>query len=168
MSRFRPKQNGQFSSGYATYPDFCKSFVDDLQLLYLLAFLLTGSQTEAEQCFVATVEDAVREDCVFKGWEHVWIKRFLIVNAIRRVFPGPTESIGKQPVRYDAEVESRGRCTINAVAALAPPIQRFVFVMSVLERYSVHDALFCLAARHEMCLRRESTHCGSFQASIPH
>src|SRR5271170_2354254 len=68
MDRFRPKQDPRPQPGYATRSDFCESLVHDLQPLYLLAFLLTGSHPEAEQCFMATVEDAFRGNAVFKGW----------------------------------------------------------------------------------------------------
>ena len=146
MYRFRPKQDPQPRSGYATCSDFCESFVHDSQPLYLLAFLLTGSHPEAEQCFIATVGDAVNANCIFKGWESSWSKRCLIINAIRRVFPGPTESDRKQDAQYEVEVESRARCTINAVAGLAPPIQRFAFVMSVLEKYSEHECALLLGS----------------------
>src|SRR5271169_912478 len=136
MSRFLPKQNAQPHPGYATRSDFCNRLEDDMGPLYLLAFLLTGNHAAAERCFVTTVEDAVREDCVFKGWERIWIKRCLIINAIRLVFSGPAGSGAKPDSWCKFDVASWGPATIDAVARLAPPLQRFVFVMSVLEKYS--------------------------------
>jgi hypothetical protein len=145
MYSFRSKQNAQAQTGYATCSDLCDNFVDDLEPLYVLAFLLTGSHAEAEQCFVATLDDAVTANGVFKGWERPWNKRCLILNAIRRVFSGATaSSIGKGDARCGLDGESRGRYTINAVSTMAPPFQRFVFVMSVLERYSEHECALLL------------------------
>src|SRR5271169_2558200 len=140
----RPEQNAQPRSAYATCADFCESFVRDLQPLYLLAFLLTGSHAEAEQCFVATVEEALRARDVFKGWERSWTKRCLITNAIRRVFPEPAESNAKQDDGCAVEVDSQVCFTINAVTRLAPALQRLTFVMSVLERYSEHECALLL------------------------
>ena len=144
MDRFRPKQDPRPQPGYATRSDFCESLVHDLQPLYLLAFLLTGSHPEAEQCFMATVEDAFRGNAVFKGWESSWSRRCLIINAVRRVFPKPAESTQQRHGRCGVPVEPGPDCTINSVAGLAPPIQRFVFVISVLERYSEHECALLL------------------------
>jgi DNA-directed RNA polymerase specialized sigma24 family protein len=68
----------------------------------------------------------------------------LIINAIRRVFPLPAASNGKRDARCEVDVESRGCLVINAVAGLAPPLQRFVFVMSILEGYSEQECAFLL------------------------
>jgi hypothetical protein len=144
MYRFRPKQVLRPEPGYATRSDFCESLVHDSQPLYLLAFLLTGSHPEAEQCFIATVEDAAMANDVFKGWESSWSKRCLIMNAVRCVFPKPTESMRQPRGGGGVEVESAACSTINSVAGLAPPVQRFVFVISVLEKYSEHECALLL------------------------
>src|ERR1700731_1442841 len=86
MHRFLPKDNSSPLLAYATCADFCGILAKNLRPLYLLAFLLTGNHTEAEQCFVATIEDCIGAKSVFKGWENSWSKRCLIINAIRRVF----------------------------------------------------------------------------------
>jgi hypothetical protein len=134
-----PKQNSPSHAGYATCSDFCKSFAADLHRLYLLAFLLTGTQIAAEQCFVSTLEEAVAANYVFKGWEGPWSKRCLIINAIRLVFPNPIGIGGKREVRRAVDVELGKPRSINAVAGLSPALQRLAFVMSVLERYSTHE-----------------------------
>jgi DNA-directed RNA polymerase specialized sigma24 family protein len=144
MSRFWHNQNAKPHSGYATCADLCENFAKDLKPLYLLAFLLTGSHTEAEQCFVETIEGAVRAKCVFKGWERSWIKRSLIINAVRHVIPGPIENGEKRDAQRRVNVESGGCSTINAVARLASSFQRVVFVMSVLERHSTHECALLL------------------------
>jgi DNA-directed RNA polymerase specialized sigma24 family protein len=142
MYTLRSKAQGQVQSRYATSSDLCENFVNDLQLLYLLAFLLTGSHHDAEQCFVTTIDDAITANGVFKGWERSWNRRCLIINAIRRVFPESTQSDGKRDGQY--EIKSRELSTINAVAKLAPPLQRFVFVMCVLEGYSERECALLL------------------------
>jgi DNA-directed RNA polymerase specialized sigma24 family protein len=149
MSRFRHKQNEQSHPGYATHSDFCKNLEDDLQPLYLLAFLLTGSHADAEQCFVATVEDAVRENCVFKGWERVWIRRCLVINAIRLIFSEPARSSAKPDCWGGFDAEPQGHSAVDAVAKLDPPLQRFVFVMSVLEKYSARESALLLGCTSE-------------------
>lgn len=144
MQGFRSKQTSLAQPGYATHSDLCKHFAEDLQALYVLAFLLTGNHAEAESCFVTTLDDALRADSVFKGWERSWIKRCLIINAIRRVFSAPTASGDrKRDVSSVVDIESGGH-RANAVANLAPPLQRLVFVISILEGYSEHECALLL------------------------
>ena len=144
MYNSRHKQPEQFTPGYAKCSDFCGLLITDLRGLYLLAFVLTGSHAEAEQCFLATVGDTVRANCVFEGWERSWSKRCLIINAIRLVFSAPAARGWKLESWSTVDFESRGSSTANALSRLSPPLQRFVFVMSVLERYSVHECALLL------------------------
>jgi DNA-directed RNA polymerase specialized sigma24 family protein len=138
------KQGATARSDYATCADFCETFATHLEPLYRLAFLLTGNHAEAELCFVATVEDAARATCIFKGWERSWSKRCLVINAIRRKFPHAFDNGGKPGRSYEVNIESQGLTDFDIVSRLASPLPRFVFVMSVLERYSVHDCALLL------------------------
>jgi hypothetical protein len=143
MYSFRSKHEIPAHPGYATCSDLCDNLVSDLQHLSVLAFLLTGSHAEAEKCFVTTLDDVVTAKGVFKGWEHSWNKRCLIINAIRHVFRGPVANRVKREDAYESDVNS-GHCAIDSVARLAPPLPRFVFVISVLERYSEHECALLL------------------------
>ena len=67
---------------------------------------------------------------VFKEWARSWIKRNVLQSAIRMVFYEPTQLQDR-----DAWHESPLSCVIDTVTRLAP-LMRFVFVMSLLERYS--------------------------------
>jgi hypothetical protein len=144
MYWFRSKRNELATLRYATCADFCEILAKDLQSLYLLVFLLTGSCNDAEQCCVATIETCVGTNSVFEGWERSWSKRCLIINAIQRVFSRPTGTGWKPEARCEIDVESRGCSAINTVARLDPALQRFVFAMSVLERYSVRECALLL------------------------
>jgi hypothetical protein len=55
---------------YATADDFRRIFDENMNSLYLLAFLLTADHGRAEQCFVSGLEDAVGGNPVFKEWAH--------------------------------------------------------------------------------------------------
>jgi DNA-directed RNA polymerase specialized sigma24 family protein len=143
MNKFRLKPKPQ--AAYATRSDFCRNFVDHVQPLYLLAFLLTGNHTEAEQCFEGAVEDALRANSVFKGWEESWSRRCLILNAIHRVFFGSPEKGGKADRWCKFDVDSEACALITTLARLGPPLQRFVFVMCVLEGYSERECALLLS-----------------------
>ena len=92
-----------FRADYAKHADFCEVFQRDMKPLYLLAFLLTVNHKQAERCFASTLEEAFKEQAVFKEWERSWVKRSLIENAIEIVSPAsartePRLSLGAQDV----------------------------------------------------------------------
>jgi len=130
-----------FRAVYATHADFCKVFERDIRSLYLLAFLLTANHLDAEQCFVSTVEAAAKEQAVFKGWVPAWVKRSLIKNAIQIAAPNSGVVTGKRDL-WTVE-GTPGPAEIDAVTRLAP-LERFVFVMSALERYSAWECSILL------------------------
>src|ERR1700733_7147459 len=137
---------------YASSDDFRRVFDQDMNSLYLLSFLLTADREKAEQCFVSGLEDAVEGNPVFKEWARSWARRVIIVNAVRAINPQPTEENGRSS---SASVISNGKrppveqVEMAAVLALEP-FERFVYVMTVLERYSDQDCSLLLG-----CTRRD-------------
>lgn len=123
---------------YATRADFCRIFDDEMKSLYRLALLLTADHVKAEQCFVASIGDAVEGNSVFKQWAHQWARRVIIKNAIRIISPASAQA-GSEPNAWDEEDgESNGGRPLRAITQLAP-LERFVFVMTVLERQSERE-----------------------------
>jgi DNA-directed RNA polymerase specialized sigma24 family protein len=130
-----------FRSDYATRTDFCDAFTEHRQSLYLLAFLLTTTHAAAEHCFVDAIEPAFKSNSVFKEWTTSWIKRILIARAIRTVFDASNSCKRSADSWYLGRDE--GRPAIEAITQWAN-LDRFVFVMSVLESYSVHECSLLL------------------------
>jgi len=128
---------------YAQHADLCDVFGKDTKPLYLLAFLLTANHKESEQCFVSTVEDIFKEPTVFKEWARSWVKRRLIENAIGIVSPASARNGQKRDLWCAAKRETQGEYEIDTVTKLAA-LERFVFVMSILERYSNWDCALLL------------------------
>jgi hypothetical protein len=138
---------------YASSADFRQVFDEDMNSLYLLSFLLTADREKAEQCFVAGLDDAVEGNSVFKEWARSWARRAIIQNAIRVIKPRLVEGSGGSS---SASVNGKGKThpaeqhvEMAAVLALEPFV-RFVYVMTVLERYSDQDCSLLLG-----CTRRE-------------
>ena len=137
---------------YASSDDFRRVFDEDMNSLYLLSFLLTADREKAERCFVSGLEDAVEGNPVFKKWARSWARRVIIVNAVRAINPRPTDENGRS---NSASVSGNGKTPaveqveIAAVLALEP-FERFVYVMTVLERYSDQDCSLLLG-----CARRD-------------
>jgi DNA-directed RNA polymerase specialized sigma24 family protein len=136
-------------TSYASSVDFCRIFYEETDSLYQLSFLLTADRDKAQQCFVSGLEDSLKGSRVFKEWARSWARRAIIQNAVRVINPRPTgenvpssfNSSGKTLVAEPAE--------IAAILELAP-FERFVYVMSVLERYSDQDCSVLLG-----CSRRD-------------
>jgi hypothetical protein len=127
------------STTYASSGDFRRIFHEETDSLYQLSFLLTADHEKAEQCFVSGLEDSVNGSPVFKEWARSWARRTIIQNAVRVINPRPMEehapssfnSGGKTMTAEQAEIAA----ALEAVLDLGP-FARFVYVMSVLERYS--------------------------------
>jgi DNA-directed RNA polymerase specialized sigma24 family protein len=130
---------------YATASDFCRIFREDMNGLYLLAFLLTGDEAKAEQCFVGGLEDSHKTNPVFKNWAQSWARRMIISNAIRMVQLKPG---------WDADAPAAGGRvatpqTMNVPEGVAgilelPSFERFAFVLRVLAGYSDRECCLLL------------------------
>jgi hypothetical protein len=140
---FRSTKVANFRAEYAKHADFCDALNNDTGPLYRLAFLLTANHKESEQCFVSTVEQAFDEQTVFKEWARSWIKRRLIETAIEIVLPTSSRNGKKRDFWAAKQHDTQRECEIDAVTKLGP-FERFVFVMSILERYSNWDCALLL------------------------
>jgi hypothetical protein len=137
---------------YASSGDFRRVFEEDMNGLYLLSFLLTADRERAEQCFVSGLEDAVEGNPVFKEWARSWARRMIILNAVRAVNPRPSEGnshLNSASVSRDGKTVSAGPQAEIAAVLRLEPFERFVYVMTVLERYSDQDCSLLLG-----CARR--------------
>src|ERR1700757_256330 len=85
------------STAYVSSDDFRRIFDENMNSLYLLAFLLTADHRSAEQCFVSGLEDAVVGNPVFKEWASSWARRAIIQNVVRLIKPRPNN--GSSPSR---------------------------------------------------------------------
>jgi hypothetical protein len=136
------------SAEYASSSDFCRIFDQQMDSLYLLSFLLTADREKAEQCFVSGLEDSVSGNRVFKEWAPAWARRMIIKNALRVMDPQPAgpDRPTIQPIDRNDKSPQPERSEIPAILAL-PSFERFVYVMSVLERYSDQDCSLLLGCR---------------------
>lgn len=128
---------------FATRADFEKIFTEDMHGLHLLALLLTADEAKAEQAFVAGLEDSIHSNPVFRQWARSWSKRAIIKNAIKLVAPvsaAEAANTSVQPQTGDAQADALIACVTRL-----EPLQRFVFVMAVLEGYSTTECAALLA-----------------------
>lgn len=123
---------------YATCRDFQQIFNEDMAGLHRLAFLLTADQAKAEQCFVAGLEESIRGNPVFRQWARAWSKRAIIQNAIKTIAPAPPRSAQEETAVCASSKEGGPENSKTNVVEWSP-FERFVFVMAVLEGYSLRE-----------------------------
>jgi len=154
---------------YATCKDFRQIFADDMNSLYLLAFLLTGDREKAEQSFVCGLEDAVEGNPVFKEWARSWARRVIIQDAVRLINPRPAGGNDRSSLVAISSGKTQPPEQVEIATVLAlEPFERFVYVMTVLERYSDHEGSVLLGcARRDVVFARASAlqHMGDAKAS---
>jgi DNA-directed RNA polymerase specialized sigma24 family protein len=145
MTQRNGKENVS-AAAYATAADFKQIFTEDISSLYLLSFLLTGNPEKAEQCFVAGIGESTKGNYVFKEWARSWARRTIMQSAIRLIGPrdlGVTTMPDPYVARAMDNVPLILHAEVRAILGLAP-FERFVFVMSVLERYSDRECSILL------------------------
>jgi DNA-directed RNA polymerase specialized sigma24 family protein len=141
------------AAAYADSDDFRRIFDENMNSLYLLAFLLTADHGWAEHCFVSGLEDAVGGNPVFREWAHSWARRAIIQNAVRLIKPRPGDASGSlRSASVDSDYKTlpaERHAEVSAVLGLEP-FERIVYVMTVLEHYSDHECSLLLG-----CPRRD-------------
>ena len=146
------KREAQLSTtrvqGYATRDEFCRIFAEDENALYLLSLLLTADASKAEQCFVAGLEDSIHGNRVFADWAREWTRRMILKNSIQMISPAPGRVNGAPHVSDSEAVGLDLGSSLKAVLQLAP-LERFVFVMSVLEGYPLQECSILLNCTKE-------------------
>jgi hypothetical protein len=130
--------------------DFGKLFVEDMTRLYLLSYFLTANHEMAERCFVCGFGDCIQGNLMFQKWARSWSRRTIIHNAIRMMSPHPGSTATSATVHLAAEDEPQRipdqNIAIDSALSLGTS-ERFVFVLSVLERYPIGIAPCSWAVR---------------------
>jgi DNA-directed RNA polymerase specialized sigma24 family protein len=136
------KTPSQRPGRYATSADFCRIFEKNMDRLYLLSLLLTGNHAAAENCFVQGLGDSKEGNPVFKEWAESWARRTIVQNAIQMVHPRPEDVLPSDTAEENA-VASSQPAEVTAILAL-PTFDRFAYVLSVLEGYSLQECALLL------------------------
>jgi DNA-directed RNA polymerase specialized sigma24 family protein len=123
---------------YISGKSFCNLFSDRMAEFYQLAFLLTADPTLTEECFIAALEDCISASNVSRDWAHTWARRAIVKNAVRIVkdctLHGPSSQTDRDGGEKIPNAAGFVRPEFDAILAL-PIFDRFVFVLSLLERF---------------------------------
>jgi DNA-directed RNA polymerase specialized sigma24 family protein len=136
------RQDCEGRTDYATHSDFCAIFRDHPDRLYRLALVLTGNELIAERCLL-TAFDLCVERLVFKESASAWSRRSVIKTAIKFLSPAPDNRFHIDLIANRTELDFEKGASLRRMQELTP-FDRFVFVMSVLERYSDRDCALLL------------------------
>jgi len=164
----RANSTGILSDGaYAVTADFEQIFTEEMSALYLLSFLLTGDPEKAEECFVSGIAECARANRVFKEWARSWARRSIIRSSIRLVEPLQQSDHAVQSPTAVCAIDKLPLVSHEEVRAILElkPVERFVFVMSALERYSDHDCSGLLGCTRRNVIEaraRALQHLGTF------
>jgi hypothetical protein len=132
----------EISQLYATSAEFYRVFAENRNRMRWLSFLLLADLAKAEACFVSGLDDCVKGNYVFRDWARSWARRTIIQNAVRMMAPRANGSVvtAVPGNAVNRTFERKQEADAAIVSILGPEdFERFVFVMSVLERYSDQD-----------------------------
>ena len=124
-----------------TYPsstDCWNILTDEMHSLYQLSFLLTADLDKAEQCFVSGMGECEEEIGVFMTWAQAVARRTILKRAIRVIMPAP-ERTDDFSFTLLKGPEMSGKTNLFDAILRLHAFERFVYVMSVLERQSDAD-----------------------------
>ncbi len=120
--------------------------------MHLLSFLLTGDLVKAEECFVSGLADCVTGSHVFRSWARSWARRTIVQNAIRMLAPRKGDSavadVSTDPVSCNCACTPEAGYAIGSILRLKD-FERFVFVMSVLEKHPNQDCAVLLGCSRQ-------------------
>jgi len=119
-------------------------FQDDMNRLYFLCFALTAEHGKAEQCFLAAMEDCLKADGVFQNCAQRWSRRMVILRATQMLRPVRSPDENLPLPSGSSQSEALAAPAVLAALIDLPSFERFVYVMSVLERYSVQECAVLL------------------------
>ena len=128
--------------------DVWSVLTDEMLGLYQLSFALTADLDKAEQCFVCGMGECEEEIGVFMARTQAQARCTIIKRAIRMIMPGP-ELPDDFSVAHRNGWASGGSNLLDAIVRLNA-FERFVYVMSVLEKHSDGDCSTLLR-----CSRRD-------------
>lgn len=149
--QFRSKQFDLIEEyTYATADDFQRLFAREMIDLFRLSLCLTVDAEKAERGLILAMRECFANNSVSREWALIWARRAVVRNAIRLVFGA--ESLNPHNTHCEAALDSRLPPSGYQIEALQdslailmlPDLERLVFVICELERYSIPDCALLL------------------------
>jgi hypothetical protein len=140
---------GERATTFATGIDCWNILTDETHSLYLFSFLLTADLDKAKQCFFRGMGECDEEISVFVASAQTRARRRILNTAIWMIMPAP-ESADDSPFGFHKGWRTSGRTSLFDAILGLNAFERFVHVMSALEKHSDDDCSILLR-----CSRRD-------------
>jgi DNA-directed RNA polymerase specialized sigma24 family protein len=143
-------KTGSERDEYARKEEFVSLFQCERVGLQRLALLLTANSDAVKRCLIRAFRECIASSSVSKEWVLSWTRRIVIRNAISLVMDPESELFVN--TNDDPDNGVIGFCQDDSLDAIAetasildlPELDRLVFVICVLERYSTYDCALLL------------------------
>jgi len=123
---------------YAGATDYAEIFIDQMNCLYLLSFLLTADMQVAERCFSKALDEYVENTCGFMEWAKQDGRRAVLRHAVQMIRPAPKQAYDWSFYGNARRLVSAAHHPFAAITSLSS-FERCVFVMSVIEGLSQEE-----------------------------
>ena len=136
-------------SRHATADDFQKLFATEMGAFYRLAFLMIADSAKAEECLIVAMKECIHGISIAEGWAETWARRVVVRNAIRMAAEFKKQSLdevsNEAPHSTCSPTPRQAERFAEFAGILAlRDFERIVFVLCVLERYSIRDCALLL------------------------
>jgi hypothetical protein len=135
---------------YAHKEEFVSLFERERGSLQRLALLLTANSEAAKRCLICAFRECIASSSVSKKWVLTWTRRIVIRNAISLIIcPGgqsfikPSDNADNGSIAFSSDDSPGAIAGFESILDL-PEFDRFVFIICVLERYSMLDCALLL------------------------
>jgi hypothetical protein len=129
---------------YAADSDYAETFIDQMNCLYLLSFLLTADMQIAERCFSKALDEYVESRGGWLEWAKQDGRRAVLRHAIQIISPAPKQAYDWSFYGNARHLVSAAHEPFAAITSLSA-FERFVFVMSVFEGLSQEECAALLS-----------------------
>lgn len=123
---------------YRAGTNYADAFVEQMNCLYLLSFLVAADRDAAEKCFTLALDEYVEARGGFMDWAEQEGRRAVLRNAVRIIHPVPKQAYSWSFIDFAPPLISAAHQPFAAITSLSA-FERFVFVMSVLEGLSEEE-----------------------------
>lgn len=142
----RPNEKSELAS----IETFASVFESERAGLQRLALLLTSNQGAAKRCLTRAFRECVAGNPIHKEWVLSWARRVVIRNAISLVmgsgdqsFINKDDDANNGSITFLPDDSSEAISEYKSILEL-PDDERFIFVICILERYSLQDCALLL------------------------
>ena len=118
--------------------DYAEIFNDQMNSLYLLSFLVTADMQVAERCFSKALDEYVENTSWFMEWAKQDGRHAVLRHAVQIIRPAPKQAYSWTVHKIANPLVSAAHQPFAAITSLSA-FERFVFVMSVVEGFSMEE-----------------------------